>query len=113
MYTTEHGLPSNEILGLQPQADGFLRVLTSAGIGWFADGQCTRSTTAIDGRPIGRVFNMATDSAGTTWLATQDRGVISLDGRAAPYSSGHRDPPDGKGAAPGGTQSPILPGGHP
>ena len=81
VYTTEHGLPSNEIVGLQPQADGSIRVLTSAGFGLFAEGQCIESTTAIEGQPIGRVYDMATDSAGTTWLATKDRGVISLDGR--------------------------------
>ncbi len=81
VYTTEHGLPSNEIVGLQPQADGSIRVLTSAGFGLFAEGQCIESTTAIEGQPIGRVYDMATDSAGRTWLATKDRGVISLDGR--------------------------------
>ena len=68
-------------MGLQPQADGSIRVLTSAGFGLFAEGQCIESTTAIEGQPIGRVYDMATDSAGTTWLATKDRGVISLDGR--------------------------------
>ena len=81
VYTTEHGLPSNEIVGLQPQADGSIRILTSAGFGRFAEGQCIESTTAIEGQPIGRVYDMATDSAGTTWLATKDRGVISLEGR--------------------------------
>ena len=81
VYTTEHGLPSNEIVGLQPQADGSIRVLTSAGFGLFAAGQCIESTTALAGQPIGRVYDMTTDSAGTTWLATRDRGVISLEGR--------------------------------
>ena len=81
VYTTEHGLPSNEIVGLQPQADGSIRVLTSAGFGLFAEGQCIESTTAIEGQPIGRVYDMAIDSTGTTWLATRDRGVISLEGR--------------------------------
>ena len=81
MYTTEHGLPSNEIVGLQLQADGSIRVLTGAGFGLFAEGRCLESTTAIEGQPIGRVYDMATDSAGRTWLATKDRGVISLDGR--------------------------------
>ncbi len=81
VYTTGDGLPSNEILSLQTQADGRLRVLTSAGIGWFGDDRCGETLTEIDGRPIGRVYDMATDATGTTWLATQDRGVISLDGR--------------------------------
>ena len=80
-YTTEHGLPSNEIVGLQPQADGSMRVLTSAGFGRFVEGRCVESTTAIEGQPIGRVYDMTTDSVGTTWLATKERGVISLDGR--------------------------------
>ena len=81
VYTTADGLPSNEIIGLQPQADGSISVLTGAGIGRFADGECVDSTTEIGGRPIGRVHDMVTDSTGTTWLATRDRGIISLDGR--------------------------------
>ena len=90
VYTTEHGLPSNEIVGLQPQADGSIRVLTSAGFGRFAEGRCVESTTALEGRPIGRVYDMATDSTGTTWLATQDRGVISLDGRHLNFGGENR-----------------------
>ena len=81
VYTTEHGLPSNDIVSLQPQADGSMRLLTGAGIGWFAEGQCVERVTEIAGQPIGRVFDMATDAAGATWLATMMRGVISLDGR--------------------------------
>ena len=81
VYTTEHGLPSNDIVSLQPQADGSIRVLTGAGIGWFAEGRCVERVTEIASQPIGRVFDMATDAAGTTWLATMMRGVISLDGR--------------------------------
>ena len=81
VYTTEHGLPSNDIVSLQPQTDGSIRLLTGAGIGWFAEGQCVERVTEVAGQPIGRVFDMATDAAGTTWLATMMRGVISLDGR--------------------------------
>ena len=88
VYTTEHGLPSDEIVGLQPQVDGSLRVLTSAGFGSFVDGRCSGVTTDIEGRPIGRVYDMATDAAGTTWLATQDRGVISLDGHGLDENDG-------------------------
>ena len=61
VYTTEHGLSSNEIVGLQPQGDGSLRVLTSAGFGSFVDGRCSGVTRDIGGRPIGRVYYMATD----------------------------------------------------
>ena len=81
VYTTEHGLPSNEILGLQPQPDGSIVVLTSAGVAWFSEGRCIRSITDIGGQPLRRVRDMATDSDGTTWLATMNRGVLSLDGR--------------------------------
>ncbi len=88
VYTTEHGLPSNDIVSLQPQADGSIRVLTGAGIGWFAEGRCVERVTEIAGQPIGRVFDMATDSAGTTWLATMMRGVISLDGRRLSAGNG-------------------------
>ena len=88
VYTTEHGLPSNDIVSLQPQADGSMRVLTGAGIGWFAEGRCVERVTEIAGQPIGRVFDMATDAAGTTWLATMMRGVISLDGRRLSAGNG-------------------------
>ena len=81
VYTTEHGLPSNEILGLQVQPDGSILALTGAGVAWFAEGRCTRSITEVGGQPLERVYDMATDAAGTTWFATVSRGVISLDGR--------------------------------
>ena len=80
VYTTEHGLPSNEILGLQAQPDGSILVLTSAGVAWFAEGCCVKCITDVGGQPLGRVYDMATDMGGTTWLAAW-RGVISLDGR--------------------------------
>ena len=78
VYTTEHGLPSNEILSLQPQTDGSILVLTGAGMGWFVEGQCVKTVTEIAGQPLGAVYDMATDAAGTTWLAARERGVISL-----------------------------------
>ena len=88
VYTTEHGLPSNDIVSLQPQADGSMRVLTDAGIGWFAEERCVERVTEIAGQPLGRVFDMATDAMGTTWLATKERGVISLDGRRMSAGNG-------------------------
>ena len=81
VYTTEHGLPSNEIFGLQAQPDGSIIALTGAGVAWFAEGRCIKSVTHIDGQPLGQVHDMATDTAGTTWLATWGRGILSLDGR--------------------------------
>ena len=81
VYTTEHGLPSNEVLGLQAQPDGSILVLTGAGVAWFSQGRCIKSITEIGGQPLGRVYDMVTDVAGTTWLATLDWGIISLDGR--------------------------------
>ena len=82
VYTTEHGLPSNEILGLRPQADGSMRLLTGEGIARFEDERCVECTTQIGGRPIGRVHDMVTDTTGTTWLATRERGILSLEGRS-------------------------------
>ena len=80
VYTTEHGLPANEILGLQAQPDGSILALTGAGVAWFAEGRFTKCITDVGGQPLGRVYDMATDAAGTTWLAAWG-GVISLDGR--------------------------------
>ena len=80
MYTTEHGLPSDEILGLHPEEDGSLRLLTRAGIARFAGGRCAESLTDLAGRPLGPVYDLATDAAGTTWLATRERGVVNLEG---------------------------------
>ncbi len=88
VYTTEHGLPSNDILDLQPQADGSVRVLTMAGVGLFVEGRCVECMTELAGKPLGLVYDMATDSAGTTWLATQGRGVLSLDGQRMNTDSG-------------------------
>ncbi len=81
VYTAEHGLPSNEIVGLQAQPDGSILALTGAGVAWFAEGRCIRSITDVGGQPLGRVYDMATDASGTTWLATVGQGVLSLDGR--------------------------------
>ena len=81
VYTTEDGLPCNDILGLQQQPDGTMRVLTRTGIGWLSKDRFVESMTAIGDQPIGAVYDMATDAAGTTWLATLKWGVISLDGR--------------------------------
>ena len=81
VYTTEHGLPSNEIVGLQAQPDGSILALTGAGVAWFAEGRCIKCITDVGGQRLGRVYDMATDAAGTTWLATWDQGVLSLDGR--------------------------------
>jgi len=81
VYTTEHGLPSNDIMDLQVQPDGSVLALTGAGVAWFAEGRCTRSLTHVGDQPLGRVYDMATDAAGTTWLATWEHGIISLDGR--------------------------------
>ena len=81
VYTTEHGLPSNEIVGLQAQPDGSIMVLTGEGVAWFAEGHCVKCITEVGSRPLGRVYDMVTDVAGTTWLATLDQGVISLDGQ--------------------------------
>ncbi|MYC72857.1 MAG: AAA domain-containing protein [Gemmatimonadetes bacterium] len=88
VYTTEHGLPSNEILGLQAQPDGSIVAMTGAGVAWFAEGRCIRSITEVGGQPLGRVYDMATDAAGTTWLATLDWGVLSLDGRCMGLDEG-------------------------
>ena len=88
VYTTEHGLPSNDILGLQTQADGSVGVLTTAGVGRFVEGQCVECMTELAGQPLELVYDMATDSAGTTWLATWKYGVISMDGQRMNTDSG-------------------------
>jgi len=81
VYTTEHGLPSNEIFSLQPQPDGSILAATGAGVAWFAQGRCIKSITDVGGQPLGKIRDIVTDAAGTTWLATLNRGVLSLDGR--------------------------------
>ena len=81
VYTTEHGLPSNEIVGLQAQPDGSIVVMTVVGVAWFAEGRCIRSITEVGGQPLRRVYDIAVDAGGTTWLATIGQGVISLDGQ--------------------------------
>ena len=55
--------------------------MTSAGVAWFAEGRRVKCITDVGGQPLGRVYDMATDAGGTTWLATTGQGVISLDGR--------------------------------
>ena len=88
VYTTEHGLPSNDILGLQTQADGSVQVLTLEGVGRFVEGRCVERMTELAGQPLGVVYDMVTDSAGTTWLATWEHGVVSMDGQRMNTDSG-------------------------
>ena len=81
VYTTENGLPSNDILNLHPQADGSVQVLTGNGIARFVEGRCLESVTDLADQPLGAVYDMATDGAGTTWLASRERGIIDLEGQ--------------------------------
>ena len=81
VYTTADGLPSNDVLSLHPRADGSVQVLTGNGIARFAEGKCAEPITELAGRPVGAVYDMATDAAGTTWLASRERGVIDLEGQ--------------------------------
>ena len=81
VYTSGDGLPSNDILSLHPLADGSVQVLTGNGIARFVDGKFVEPVTELAGRPIGAVYDMATDAAGTTWLASRERGVVDLEGQ--------------------------------
>ena len=81
VYTTENGLPSNDILSLHPRADGSVQVLTGNGIARFVEGRCLEPLTDVAGQSLGAVYDMATDAAGTTWLASRERGIIDLEGQ--------------------------------
>ena len=78
--TVEQGLPSDKILGLRLEPDCSMLTFTEEGISRFENDRCIETITQIAGKPIGRVYDMKTDQAGITWLASADRGVISLDG---------------------------------
>ena len=78
-HTTGQGLPCNEILGLKPLKDGSTWLLTRKGIARFAGDECVEAATELAGRPLGPVYDLAT-AAGTTWLATRERGVVNLEG---------------------------------
>lgn len=80
-WTTEQGLPSNIVLGIQQTADGYLWLASYQGLVRF-DGVEFRTLTETDIPGLARSSfqAVARDSAGALWAATESAGVVRLSG---------------------------------
>ncbi|MHB1223458.1 MAG: ligand-binding sensor domain-containing diguanylate cyclase [Gemmatimonadaceae bacterium] len=81
VWTTEHGLPSNIVLGIQQTRDGYLWLASYQGLVRF-DGVDFRTLTETDIPGLARSSfrAVARDSAGALWAATESAGVVRLSG---------------------------------
>jgi diguanylate cyclase (GGDEF)-like protein len=80
-WTTEHGLPSNIVLGIQQTRDGYLWLASYQGLVRF-DGVEFRTLTETDIPGLARSSfrALARDSSGALWAATESAGVVRLSG---------------------------------
>ena len=77
-YTTENGLPDNNVLSIAAGSGGEVWVGTEKGAARFRDNSWTAFTTA-EGLPGDRVQALAADSRGRIWFGT-NRGAAVYNG---------------------------------
>ncbi len=68
-FTTEDGLPSENVYCVYPDRDGFLWIGTDNGIARF-DGKHFKTYTSADGLADNEIFGFFQDSKGRIWLRT-------------------------------------------
>lgn len=84
-YTTEDGLPSNEVYETLQDDEGFLWIATDEGVARF-DGYEFRSFTTRDGLPENTVLDLFKDDKGRVWFVTMSKGICYYqDGIIHPY----------------------------
>ncbi len=78
-WTTEQGLPSNIVLGIQQTKDGYLWLASYQGLVRF-DGVVFRTFIEPDIPGLARAsfWAVTRDSAGRLWAATENAGVVRL-----------------------------------
>lgn len=87
VYTTEDGLPDNNIVALLPAQDGKLWVGTRGGLASFEDGKF-RSFTAADGLASNHVRCLFEDAEGVLWIGSYDGGLTRIkDGKFNVYTT--------------------------
>lgn len=86
-YTTQSGLPSNDVKAICEARDGSFWVATYGGVAHFKAGQW-RSLTEKDGLASNHVRAVYEDNRGTVWFGTYDGGLSRFrDGRFTNYST--------------------------
>ncbi|TXK50802.1 hypothetical protein FVR03_03880 [Pontibacter qinzhouensis] len=74
-YTTDHGLPANEVYSCLPDQQGTFWFATANGIARFSNGRFT----AHQARMLGKVYYLHLDSRQTMW-ATTENGIFRQNG---------------------------------
>jgi signal transduction histidine kinase/ligand-binding sensor domain-containing protein len=84
-YTTDNGLPGNEVVALLESRDGALWIGAYGGLARLKDGQLT-VYTAAQGLAGNRVRALHEDPDGTLWIGAYDEGLSRLkDGQFTSY----------------------------
>jgi ligand-binding sensor domain-containing protein/signal transduction histidine kinase len=79
-YTTQDGLPSDNIGGIYRDSRGLLWIGTELGVVSFRDGKF-RTYTKADGLPANSAANFIEDAEGTLWVGTPNGLARWQDGR--------------------------------
>jgi diguanylate cyclase (GGDEF)-like protein len=78
-YTSDDGLPQQQIFSLHQDATGYLWLGSFGGASRF-DGQRFRTFNLADGLRSSLVFGFAEDTVGRLWVATEGGGLCRFDG---------------------------------
>jgi signal transduction histidine kinase/DNA-binding response OmpR family regulator len=80
-FTTENGLPGNDVRGIQPMPDGSLLAATMRGAARFDGQKFVPWPTNLTRLSSLRCYQVIRDDAGLIWLATPE-GIFFTDGTA-------------------------------
>ena len=81
IWTTEEGLPQGSVRGLAQTPDGYLWIATLDGLVRF-DGvrMVVFAKPDVPEMTSNRCLSMFVDRRGSLWVATEDRGILQIDG---------------------------------
>ena len=85
-FTTQEGLPSNEVYTIFQDSKGYIWIGTDRGVSRY-DGYTFQLFTTQDGLTDNNVFGIAEDSKGNIWFTTSNRTLcyFTLGGQIEPY----------------------------
>jgi len=86
-FTTQDGLPSNEVYSVFQDSKGYIWVGTDRGVSKY-DGYSFTTLTTQNGLTDNTIFDIAEDSQGRIWFTTSNQTLCYLDsiGRIMPYN---------------------------
>ncbi len=85
LITSADGLVDERVYAIDFPAPGVALIATGHGlVQWEQDGGVTRIYTDVDGLPVNQTQAVLTDSAGRTWIGTNNGTVVLEDGLIKP-----------------------------